>query len=338
MELEDKDYPCERISIPGCLYGTLCIGVQFVVFIACESEPPPDENCELNYGILDSRISESDYKTILIQDISEVWERVFLHRPTAIEIFTRQGRSYLFNLLTETAAEQTLGHIKWALRKIGRQDAMRSINPSRNAHLANLVNDWRRKRISNFNYLLELNKFASRSFNNLQQYPVFPWILADYTSSELDLHSPETFRDLSIPIGAMSEEKYNDACKRYAAWQDEMPGFHFGSHYSSSGIVLYYMIRIEPYTTQAIRLQDNHFDVADRLFWSMDAAWSGCLNNGGDFKELVPELFYMPEVLFNRNKYELGTKQSGDAVNDVFLPPWAESPQDFIKKHREALD
>ena len=92
-------------------------------------------------------------------------------------------------------------------------------------------------------------------------------------------------------------------------WRDEaMPGFHYGSHYSSSGIVLYYLIRLEPYTTQAIRLQDNHFDVADRLFSSIENSWRGCLHNSGDFKELVPEFFYLPEMLMNRNKYELGVK------------------------------
>lgn len=29
------------------------------------------------------------------------------------------------------------------------------------------------------------------------QYPVFPWVIKDYTSQELDLTNPNTFRDLS---------------------------------------------------------------------------------------------------------------------------------------------
>jgi hypothetical protein len=35
---------------------------------------------------------------------------------------------------------------------------------------------------------------AGRSYNDLSQYPVFPWILADYTSEVLDLGSSATFR------------------------------------------------------------------------------------------------------------------------------------------------
>jgi hypothetical protein len=45
---------------------------------------------------------------------------------------------------------------------------------------------------------------ADRSFSDLTQYPIFPWVVADVGSSELDLEHPETFRDLSKPIGALN--------------------------------------------------------------------------------------------------------------------------------------
>lgn len=48
---------------------------------------------------------------------------------------------------------------------------------------------------------MHLNSAADRSFNDLTQYPVMPWVLADYKSAELDLDDPATFRDLSKPIG-----------------------------------------------------------------------------------------------------------------------------------------
>lgn len=34
---------------------------------------------------------------------------------------------------------------------------------------------------------MALNTISGRSFNDLSQYPVFPHVLADYTSTELDL-------------------------------------------------------------------------------------------------------------------------------------------------------
>ena len=44
---------------------------------------------------------------------------------------------------------------------------------------------WQRGHLSNYQYLLHLNNLADRSCNDLSQYPVFPWVLADYTSMQL---------------------------------------------------------------------------------------------------------------------------------------------------------
>ena len=44
-----------------------------------------------------------------------------------------------------------------------------------------------------------------------------------------------------------------------------------------------------------------------------------------DVKELIPEFFYLPEFLTNHNKFEFGTKQNGDVIGDVCLPPWAKA-------------
>ena len=67
---------------------------------------------------------------------------------------------------------------------------------------------WVRGEISNFQYLMALNTLAGRSYNDLMQYPVFPWVLADYKSEELDLTNPKTFRDLTKPMGAQTESRF----------------------------------------------------------------------------------------------------------------------------------
>jgi hypothetical protein len=66
---------------------------------------------------------------------------------------------------------------------------------------------WQNGEISNFQYLMHLNTLAGRGYNDLTQYPVFPWILADYESEELDLSKPETFRCLEKPMGAHHPER-----------------------------------------------------------------------------------------------------------------------------------
>lgn len=60
-----------------------------------------------------------------------------------------------------------------------------------------------------------LNTLAGRSYNDLMQYPVFPWILADYDSEELDLMDSNTFRDFTKPMGAQSAERLDQFRKRF---------------------------------------------------------------------------------------------------------------------------
>lgn len=45
---------------------------------------------------------------------------------------------------------------------------------------------------------------ADRTFHDLTQYPVLPWIIQDYTSMTLDLNDTNVYRDLSKPIGALN--------------------------------------------------------------------------------------------------------------------------------------
>lgn len=48
------------------------------------------------------------------------------------------------------------------------------------------------------------------------------------------------------------------------------------------------------------------FDVADRQFHSVAAAWQARMESPADVKELIPEFFYFPEFLQNMNGGLLG--------------------------------
>jgi hypothetical protein len=61
----------------------------------------------------------------------------------------------------------------------------------KSAALKKLQNQWLSGEISNFSYLLNLNYIAGRSFNDLNQYPIFPWILQQYNTISLDLEDPK---------------------------------------------------------------------------------------------------------------------------------------------------
>jgi hypothetical protein len=58
--------------------------------------------------------------------------------------------------------------------------------------------------MSNFDYLMLINKYAGRTFNDLNQYYIFPWILQDYRSDLIDISNHKIYRDLKKPIGALN--------------------------------------------------------------------------------------------------------------------------------------
>ncbi|OWB58117.1 hypothetical protein B5S28_g4113 [[Candida] boidinii] len=205
----------------------------------------------------------------------------------------------------------------------------------------NATKKWRQGEISNFYYLMILNTIAGRTFNDLTQYPVFPWIIADYTSEELDLEDPKTFRDLSKPMGAQTPVRAMKFKQRYEELEGtDAPLFHYGTHYSTSMIVTSYLIRLEPFVQSYLLLQGGKFDHADRLFYSIPKAWkSSSEENTSDVRELIPEFFYLPDFLINSNNFEFGLLQNGNTINNVELPPWAKNdPKIFIQKNREALE
>ncbi|PRP85404.1 hypothetical protein PROFUN_06950 [Planoprotostelium fungivorum] len=198
---------------------------------------------------------------------------------------------------------------------------------------------WQSGLISNFDYIMYLNSVAGRTYNDLTQYPVFPWVIADFTSRELDLNNKETFRDLSKPIGALNVDRLRTLRKRMAQMPEETHPFLYGTHYSAPGYVLFYLVRRDP--DLMLRLQNGKFDAPSRMFHSMVETWQGVLNNAADVKELIPE-FYNPEnrgdFLINHQRLNLGVKENGQAMDNVVLPPWSTDAEDFVNKMREALE
>ena len=145
-------------------------------------------------------------------DVRAVYSRRYLLRQIALEFFLLDGSTHLVVFATGELRD----HVQRELLKRCRP-TVRS-NPEA-VHKAALK-AWLEGKISNFEYLMDLNTTSGRSFNDLTQYPVFPWILADYTSSTLDLTKASTFRDLAKPLGAMTEKRAGTFRERYDVLND----------------------------------------------------------------------------------------------------------------------
>jgi lysosomal-trafficking regulator len=65
---------------------------------------------------------------------------------------------------------------------------------------------WREGQLSNWEYLSMLNQMSGRTYHDLMQYPIFPWILSDYDSCILNLLDAKNFRKLDRPIAVQHKE------------------------------------------------------------------------------------------------------------------------------------
>ncbi|GAV84359.1 WD40 domain-containing protein/Beach domain-containing protein [Cephalotus follicularis] len=286
-----------------------------------------------------------------LDSVHEILKRDYQLRPVAVEIFSMDGCNDLLVFHKKEREEVFKNLVSMNLPRNSMLDTTISGSTKQESNEGSRLfkvmaksfsKRWQNGEISNFQYLMHLNTLAGRGYSDLTQYPVFPWVLADYESGNLDLLDPKTFRKLDKPMGCQTPEGEQEFKKRYESWDDpEVPKFHYGSHYSSAGIVLFYLLRLPPFSGENQKLQGGQFDHADRLFNSVRDTWLSAAGKGNtsDVKELIPEFFYMPEFLENRFNLDLGEKQSGEKVGDVILPPWAKgSVREFIRKHREALE
>ncbi|XP_062538094.1 neurobeachin isoform X13 [Armigeres subalbatus] len=276
-------------------------------------------------------------------EIRAIFSRRYLLQNVALEIFLASRTSILFAFPDQHTVKKVIKAlprvgvgIKYGIPQTRRASMMSPRQLMRNS---NMTQKWQRREISNFEYLMFLNTIAGRTYNDLNQYPVFPWVLTNYESRELDLSQPSNYRDLSKPIGALNPSRREYFEERYEGWDTPgIPPFHYGTHYSTSAFVLNWLIRMEPFTTMFLALQGGKFDHPDRLFSSIALSWKNCQRDTSDVKELIPEWYFLPEMFYNSSDYRLGQREDGNLVSDVELPPWSKTPEEFVRINRMALE
>ncbi|KAK8890626.1 hypothetical protein M9Y10_035407 [Tritrichomonas musculus] len=182
---------------------------------------------------------------------------------------------------------------------------------------------WTNGKISNSDYLLLLNHFSGRSFSDLTQYPVFPWVVSPQLQQ----------RDLSLPMGQLNKDR---AAHFDTTYELSNPKYYYGFHYSIPGIVFWLLMRLPPFTFFSWDLNVG-WDDQQRLFVSIiDAYQSAAVANQSDLKELVPELYSVPEAFVNISNLDF----SGTEIKEnVVLPEWSnKSPYKYVDVMRKRLE
>ncbi|XP_017760097.1 PREDICTED: lysosomal-trafficking regulator isoform X2 [Eufriesea mexicana] len=276
-----------------------------------------------------------------LDDIRELHRRRYQLQERAIEIFLITGRTYLLAFNSSKERDEFVTELSACNlpRRIPGDD------------LSEAISLWRSGALTNWEYITCLNKLAGRSYNDLMQYPVFPFVLADYINEKIDLNNPKIYRNFKRPMAVQDKKNEQHYINNYNYLKQALSEglnlialnqepFHYGSHYSNSGTVLHFLVRLPPFTSMFLCYQDDNFDIPDRTFHALATTWrlTSC-DSTTDVKELIPEFFYLPEFLLNSEGFNFGVRQNGNRVGDVELPKWCGGDARlFILAHRAALE
>ena len=246
-----------------------------------------------------------------MKQIIYIYKRNFGGRPVGLEFIFDFGIS-IFLSFFPTTSDEIMAKLRPHMPRLKAYITPENADPSA------AMDDWVHHRISTFEYLITLNYLSGRSFNDLTQYPIFPWIIDDYQSSELNLKSSSTFRNLSKVV-----QKLCPACG------DEASPCYYSRQLTSAG----FLVRIEPITRHFIELNGNSLETKEKkVFSSIERTYGQIHKNPVDLRELIPEFFFSPEFL-ESSKDSLAIETS-----NVILPKWASDAFDFVYKNRQALE
>ena len=275
------------------------------------------------------------YSTYDITKVRYAFKRRFLFQKHSIEIIFKNCDSITINF----RSDEDWNKFEKVLKEIN-HEYKQFFKPFRKAKI---TEKWQRGEISNFKYIMLLNYYGSRSYNDLSQYPVIPWFLDYdlYIASELDEQDLK-IRNMELNLAKLGTDKrLKEFMARYETLcnEDQAEKYFIGSHYSNPGIILMFLVRISPFLDGHIKFQSNKIDWADRIFSGMADSFLLALTENGDVRELIPETLCLPEMYKNNWKVNFGTTQTDIKVDSVRLPGWANNdPYYFTCKTKELFE
>ena len=287
----------------------------------------------------------------------------------AIEIFLKNGKSYYFNLFSEERNNRIIEFFK-------SDDKIKNLIHSKDYLYKEkeISKKWKNYHLQTYEYLLLINKYGSRTFNDNCQYPIFPWLLVkdyekigeinDINDSESDnlieiffnnknenininKRYKELFksiRKMKYPVCIQSEEKIKSFIEKYLE-EDDNFRYHLGIHYSTSSYIYYYLMRQEPYSDLLVKLQNYQQENPNRMFIGVYESIS-LLEKSKDPREIIPELFARFEYLLNLNCNFFGIKSDKKIVDDNLINFFSKNKDNnplfnyinFIIEHHKLLN
>ena len=362
-----KKISCELINNNGSIFGHIYFNHAFLLFVS-DSNDPRDAKKTTNFNekqeefflysyFLEERLkNKKKYIIMYFCEIKEIFIRRFCLNYIGYEIFMKDNRAHLFNFFNKNNLKKFLKIMSEKLELSYKNQNPNNVPiysynenilylQSLNFNINNdinftVINDpinifekngykskYQKGEINNFKYLLLINKYASRTYNDNSQYSIFPLLFMDLNKN--------IKRDLSKPI-CLNKEHNEESIEHFKENYNSF-GNHFNTHFTNAGYILYYLVRLNPFTFCHIKLQSGHFDSPERMFSSL-TNYLEALSNSEENRELCPELFAFYEAFINLNHNDLGYISVDKLVINDFVSNDKNGIFEFIIHMRQILE
>ena len=320
----DYRIKCENLSNKGSIYGAIYLHHSLMFFQDFSKSDPrssKEKDSDKLFYLFSSDVADrlkEKNKTIIIyyNEIKEIILRRYCFTDIAYEIFMKDNRSYFFNFFEKENREKFYDSLMKKInnrnKKLKEESKSNELYYKDNKISFSFIKDpkfhfekkdikslYIKKEITNFQYLLLVNKFSTRTYNDTCQYLIFPLLYMDLEQKKE--------RDLSKAI-CLNKKLTEDDYVKYENNYETM-GFHFNNHYSTMAYVIFYLMRLIPFTNCQIKFQSGHFDSPSRMFTSLDNLLY-VFSISDENRELLPEFFYFYESFLNLNYNDFGFIQT----------------------------
>ena len=158
------------------------------------------QTCFGSYFICHPKDKDLYQISINFKDMKWIFRRRYYYKNSGLEIFTRTNKSFYINFKLEKDREYIINELVNKITDItGIYDDLKDPKDSfdniigfeiipeskgkkknKKIKLSKKIEMWKNWEISNFEFLMWLNIYGNRSYNDISQYPVFPWVLCNY--------------------------------------------------------------------------------------------------------------------------------------------------------------
>lgn len=190
--------------------------------------------------------------------------------------------------------------------------------------LPEIMQKWAMGQLTNFDYLMILNRLANRQMGNPNHHPIMPWVMdftrpdgnyRDFSKSKYRLNKGDNQLDFTyesaLQMQAMNEEDGSNLA-------GQVP--HHISDVLSE--ITYYIYKARCTPKSLLQTHVRSVWVPNEYPASMQRL------QGWTPDECIPEFFSDASIF----------KSTHDDLPDLEVPSWCKGPEDFVQRHRAVLE